>query len=177
MNAVIAVFEGLANKVIDAWNWIKSSINSISIEVPDWLGGGTVGFDLAMSDHINIPRFAKGGITLSHTFAEIGELNKPEAILPLSDTRAMGMIADSIMDNADYNYNGNGGVLEGSQIEEAVRKGVRDAVAEILAPYLADIVQNTRESADKDMVAVMDTRAALADLRAEARREGYVFRG
>lgn len=176
LNAVITVFEGLANKVIDAWNWIKSSINSVSIAVPEWLGGGTIGFNLAMSDHINIPQFAKGGITLSHTFAEIGELNKPEAILPLSDTRAMGMIADSIMDNAYYNYNGNGGVLEGSQIEEAVRKGVRDAVAEILAPYLADIVQNTRESADKDMSVTLDSRELIDELDKKNQSLGFDFR-
>ena len=61
LNIVIALFEGFANKIIDAWNWIKSSINSISIDVPEWLGGGTIGFDLEMSDHISIPRFASGG--------------------------------------------------------------------------------------------------------------------
>ena len=68
INAVLALFEGLANKVVDAWNWIKRSINSISIDVPEWLGGGTIGFDLKMSDHISIPRFASGG------FPTMGEM-------------------------------------------------------------------------------------------------------
>lgn len=68
LNAIIAVLEGFANKVIDAWNWIKKGINSLSIDVPEWLGGGTIGFDLEMSDHIKIPRFADGG------FPEHGQL-------------------------------------------------------------------------------------------------------
>ena len=61
LNAAIAYIEGFANKVIDAWNWIKGGINSLSIDIPEWLGGGTLGFDLAMSDHISIARFAEGG--------------------------------------------------------------------------------------------------------------------
>ena len=60
-NMVIALLESLANKVIDAWNGIKRAINSISIDLPEWLGGGTFGLNLKMSEHISIPRFAEGG--------------------------------------------------------------------------------------------------------------------
>ena len=61
LNAIIIIIEGLINKIIDGWNWLKKQINSLSIEVPEWLGGGTVGFDLEMSDPVKIPRFADGG--------------------------------------------------------------------------------------------------------------------
>jgi len=61
LNAVIAIIEGLINKVIDGWNALKRSINSLSIAVPEWLGGGTVGFNLKMSNPISIPRLAEGG--------------------------------------------------------------------------------------------------------------------
>lgn len=57
----------------------------------------------AAFQNVNIPAFATGGITMKHTFAEIGEYNRPEAILPLTNGRAMGMIAESIYEN----YNGN----------------------------------------------------------------------
>ncbi len=67
-NAVISVIEGFINKFIDGWNWLKSQINKLSIEIPDWLGGGTLGFNLAMSDHVSIPRFAEGG------FPETGQM-------------------------------------------------------------------------------------------------------
>ena len=60
-NAVISVIEGFINKFIDGWNWLKTQINGLSIEMPDWLGGGTLGFNLKMSDHLSIPRFAEGG--------------------------------------------------------------------------------------------------------------------
>lgn len=57
----------------------------------------------AAFQNVNIPALATGGITMKHTFAEIGEYNRPEAILPLTNDRAMGMIAESIYEN----YNGN----------------------------------------------------------------------
>ena len=176
-DSLISIVEGTLNIIIDGINFFLRNFNSIVGGITGGVGG-ILGINVSVSEisKIELPRFAKGGITLSHTFAEIGELNKPEAILPLSDTRAMGMIADSIMDNADYNYNGNGGVLEGSQIEEAVRKGVRDAVAEILAPYLADIVQNTRESADKDMSVTLDSRELIDELDKKNQSLGFDFR-
>ena len=68
VNGIIAIIEGLVNKLIDGWNWLKKQINSLSIEIPEWLGGGTVGFNLKMSKHVTIPRFAEGG------FPETGEL-------------------------------------------------------------------------------------------------------
>ena len=61
INMLLAYFEGFVNKVIDAWNWLKQQINSLSIEIPEWLGGGTIGFNLAMSSHVTLPRFAEGG--------------------------------------------------------------------------------------------------------------------
>lgn len=60
INSLIGIFEGLANKIIDAWNWIKSGINSLSIDLPEALGG-ELSFNLGMSEHISIPRFAVGG--------------------------------------------------------------------------------------------------------------------
>ncbi|MEG0877435.1 MAG: hypothetical protein RSF00_02045, partial [Oscillospiraceae bacterium] len=61
INGVISIFEGLANKIIDCFNIIKNSINSLKINIPSWLGGGTFGFNLQMTEHLNIPRFAMGG--------------------------------------------------------------------------------------------------------------------
>ena len=68
LNMVIAKIEAFINKIIDGWNFLKSSINSLGLEIPEWLGGGTFGFDLEMSKHVSIGRFASGG------FPEQGEL-------------------------------------------------------------------------------------------------------
>ena len=62
LNACLSFIEGFINKIIDGWNWLKRQINSLSIEIPDWLGGGTLGFDLAMSDPVSLPRLADGGM-------------------------------------------------------------------------------------------------------------------
>jgi hypothetical protein len=61
LNAALVVIESFINKIIDGWNWLKKQINSLSIDIPEWLGGGTLGFDLKMSKHVELPRFADGG--------------------------------------------------------------------------------------------------------------------
>lgn len=64
INGVLSLFEGLANKIIDAWNWVKKQLNKVSIDIPDWVpgaGGKKFGFDLKMSSHTTLPRFATGG--------------------------------------------------------------------------------------------------------------------
>lgn len=61
INGIIGAFEGSINKIIEGLNTLKRSINTISMDVPDWLGGGSIGFDLKMSPPVTIPRFASGG--------------------------------------------------------------------------------------------------------------------
>ena len=61
LNYALAVIEGFINKIIDGWNWLKEKINSLSIDIPEWLGGGKLGFNLAMSSHVELPRLAEGG--------------------------------------------------------------------------------------------------------------------
>ena len=61
VNFVLGIFEGFINKIIDGWNWLKKQINSLSITMPDWLGGESFGLNLAMSAHVDIPRLAEGG--------------------------------------------------------------------------------------------------------------------
>lgn len=61
LNTSLSILECFINKIIDGWNAVKSAINSMSLEVPEWLGGGTLGFNLKMSKHIKIPQFAEGG--------------------------------------------------------------------------------------------------------------------
>lgn len=61
LNFMLSMIEGFVNKIIDGWNWLKKQINSLSIDIPEWLGGGTLGFNLSMSSHVSLPRFAEGG--------------------------------------------------------------------------------------------------------------------
>jgi hypothetical protein len=66
------------NLVIDGINSMIRGINMIHIDIPGWLGGGTLGFNIAQ-----IPRLAAGAIVTSPTLAMVGEAG-PEAIIPLS---------------------------------------------------------------------------------------------
>ena len=75
------------NAVISAINWVLGKINSISVEIPDWVpgvGGQTLGFNIP-----TIPLLAAGGIATAPTLAMIGEGAEPEAVLPLSKLAAM----------------------------------------------------------------------------------------
>ena len=89
-----SIWEGLKdlarvplNGVIRLVNAAIGAINSISVEVPDWvpgMGGGTFGFNIP-----EIPELAKGGVATRSTLANIGEGREPEAVLPLSKLDAM----------------------------------------------------------------------------------------
>lgn len=61
LNFIMAKIEGFINGIIYGWNGLKKAINSLSIDIPDWLGGGTLGFNLKMTDNVTLPRFAEGG--------------------------------------------------------------------------------------------------------------------
>lgn len=75
---------GLMNGMISGINWIIEKINSISVDLPDWLGGGHIGFSLPVIG--KIPYLARGGI-LSQGSAIVGEAG-PE-LLTVSGNRAI----------------------------------------------------------------------------------------
>ena len=61
LNLALSNIEGFINAIIEGWNSLKRGINSLSIKIPEWLGGGTLGFNLGMTGKITLPRFAEGG--------------------------------------------------------------------------------------------------------------------
>lgn len=80
---------GLVNKMIEGIeggiNYVVRALNSLSIEIPDWVpefGGKTFGFDLDTVSLGRIPQLARGGIVDKATLALIGE-SGPEAVVPL----------------------------------------------------------------------------------------------
>lgn len=94
------ICKGIINAVISAVNVVIDAINSISLDVPDWvpgIGGQTIGFNLD-----NIPYLAKGGIVTEPTLAMIGEGSQDEAVMPLDTMREM--IAQTVAEVlAEYN--------------------------------------------------------------------------
>lgn len=71
--------------------------------------------------------------------------------------------------------NGRTAVANNDNIQSGIKEGVREAVSEILAPYLQQIAQNTRETADKDLIVnIGDREIAQANKRGQSRM-GYSF--
>ena len=118
LNQALAMFEGLANKVIDAFNWVKKQINSINLKLPDWLGGGEIGFNLKMSDHVSLSRFAQGGFpTMGEMFIAreagpelVGRIGKKNAVANNDQiTQGIASAVYSAMMAAQTDGKGEGG--------------------------------------------------------------------
>lgn len=72
-------WKGFINLMIDGINALLKGLNKINIDIPEWLGGGKIGFDIPL-----IPKLAKGGIVDKPTLAMVGEAGK-EAVMPLEN--------------------------------------------------------------------------------------------
>lgn len=122
LNGIIALIECLANKIVDAWNWIKEQLNSFSIKMPDWMpkvGGKKFGFDLKKSEHISIERFATGG------FPDKGQL----------------FIAREAGPELVGNMGSKSAVANNDQITDGIAQAVGPAVYSAVKAAIADMPQ------------------------------------
>jgi phage-related protein len=110
LNLALTYVESFVNKIIDGWNWLKKQINKLSIEIPDWLGGGKLGFNLAMSSKVTLPRFADGGYPAEGQMFIANEAG-PELVGSIGNRSA---------------------VVNNDQIVAAVSKGVYQAVVQAM---------------------------------------------
>lgn len=94
------VIKGVANLIISIINAVTGTLNLISIDVPEVLGGGKIGFDIPQ-----IPSLASGGVAYSEQIVRVGEYagagSNPELIAPqsvLADTveGANGTVVDAL---------------------------------------------------------------------------------
>lgn len=120
------IFEGLVgivkvplNAIIDMINQTISGLNSLRVQIPDWVpefGGRSIGFNIP-----NIPRLADGGIVMPRpggVLANLAEAGKPEAVIPLDRLGSMGNT---------YNLTINAGmgsdpVSIGRQVVDAIKR-------------------------------------------------------
>lgn len=142
----IGIVKGLANSGIAILNGLISKINdmaNISWDAVTVLGKEVIpAGNVRLFEIPTIPTFETGG------FPEDG-------LFFANHNELVGTFS-----------NGQTAVANNEQIVTGIKNGVREAVAEILAPYLSDIAQNTRETADKDFsVAIGDREIYKANLR------------
>lgn len=84
INKVLGGVEKMINKPVEALNRFISKLNSLKVNIPDVLGGGSIGFNISPFNTVSIPKLAKGGIIGKPTLSLIGEAGK-EAVVPLEN--------------------------------------------------------------------------------------------
>jgi hypothetical protein len=146
LNAAIALIESFINKIIDGWNWLKRQINTLSIDIPDWLGGGKLGFDLGMSTYVYLPRLADGGMVDNSGQLFVARERGPELVANVGRKTA---------------------VMNNDQIVESVSRGVYQAVVSAMGSSRGDQVVEAKVN-DKVLFEVIVSRA-----RQETVRTGY----
>lgn len=147
MNGVISTVEKAVNKIIDL-------INSLKWKVPDWvpvIGGTSWGFNIKPIQLPSIPMYEVGG------FPEDG-------LFFANHNEMVGQFS-----------NGRTAVANNDQIVAGIREGVKAAVTEALAPYLSEIADNTRETAEKDASINVDGRELVNAINNRISRNGFSF--
>lgn len=163
---IYAGFKGLANKAVDVLNQVISSIESMinsAIDginsLLDMINGSGLGefFDLNLSlgniSFGRIPHFAEGG------FPSMGELFVAREAGP----EFVGSIGS------------RSAVANNDQIVSGIAAGVREAIVEVLTPYLDDLTATNREIADKDTSIQLDGRELVAGIDQRRARNGFSF--
>jgi hypothetical protein len=101
-NGLIAGFEAAVNGIIilfeNAINFIVDSLNKISFDIPDWLGGGHFGISLSRAQlgRVSIPRLAQGTVVPPNKefMAILGDNTKEhEIVSPVSTMKQAFMEA------------------------------------------------------------------------------------
>lgn len=123
VNLIIGVINGMVSGVLKGVNYIISAINSIKVDIPDWLSELTgitkIGFNMELIDisKAQIPYLANGGVITSPTMAMMGEYagakTNPEIVAPESLLRNIFEESQTNVINAVYSM--------GNMISKAIK--------------------------------------------------------
>lgn len=88
-DSIANAFTGAVNTAIGGLNTLINKVNSVHINIPDWIpgvGGKEIGLNIPQvpTASSKVPALASGGIVTKPTLAMIGEGNESEAVFPLS---------------------------------------------------------------------------------------------
>lgn len=153
-NGVVGAMNVVIQSVEKAVNGVISMLNTLHWEIPDWvpeLGGKSFGFHIKPITLERIPMYEVGG------FPEDG-------LFFANHNEMVGQFS-----------NGRTAVANNDQIVAGIREGVKAAVTEALAPYLSEIADNTRETAEKDASINVDGRELVNAINSRISRNGFSF--
>ncbi|MFI3329107.1 MAG: hypothetical protein R3Y05_01320 [bacterium] len=129
-NSIKSIFTGVWNYISDGltsvMNFFISGINNIitlmnkmSIDIPEWLGGGTFGFNIA-----EIPQLASGGVLKENAIVNVAEYGgastNPEIVAPQSILKETFM--ESMMPMVNALLSSNNGIKQA--IEESGNRSI-----------------------------------------------------
>lgn len=167
-------WESIKETVSKTFNFIVITVSNAIVGVINFLVSGfETLINGAISGLNNLIELANKipGIDISFRVSEVSFSRLPTYELPTYSTGGFpedGLFMANRNELVGGFSNGHTAVANNEQIIEGIERGVERAVSNILAPYLADIVQNTRETADKDLtVAIGDREIARANARGQ----------
>lgn len=108
INWILNGIEKMGNGVVNGINTVIRALNTLHFDMPDWLGGGTFGFNIPTLGQISLPRLAKGGVLTEATAVIAGEYSgaksNPEIVTPQNILRET---FDEVLSKYDGNQNNN----------------------------------------------------------------------
>lgn len=104
INSIISSLNGLISRMASAVNGIADMLNSLSFDIPDWLGGGSLSLNLPKWTPRKIPYLATGTVVPPNRefMAVLGDNKRePEVVSPLSTI-------EQAMENVMARHGGSG---------------------------------------------------------------------
>lgn len=138
VNPVIRFINSLIGAVETALNWMVNGLNSFSFEIPDWLGGGTFGFNLAPVYLGRVPELAAGAVIPPNArfLAVLGDQRtgtNVEAPLKTIEQAVENVLARRGLQNAQSDVLHNVIELDGQVLYEAMKRIDRRRGTSLLA--------------------------------------------
>lgn len=134
INGILGFFEGLANGVVDAVNTVIDALNSLDIDVPDWVtekfGIQDFGFSIPTLSRVSIPRLAQGAVIPPNApfMAMLGDQKQGtniEAPLSTIQEALYNALVQAGLTNRGQQSNNNQDIvvqIDGREIARAVRR-------------------------------------------------------
>lgn len=153
-DSIAGAFTGAVNTAIGGLNTLINKVNSVHINIPDWIpgvGGKEIGLNIPQvpTASSKVPALASGGIVTKPTLAMIGEGNESEAVFPLSKLK-------EFLNNYSSGSTNNNGmvfqieykpqiIIQGNGNKEEIQQEVEKGAAKAQADFETQMNQWLKE--------------------------------
>lgn len=148
VNGMIDLFNTGLSRIAESMNDLISDYNEAAKEMEEDTISHVSFRSIA---HVDIPKYSVGG------FPEDG-------LFFANHNEMVGQFS-----------NGKTAVANNDQIVAGITAGVKAAVVDVLAPYLSQIADNTKETAEKNMSISLDGRELVSGVNSRISRNGFSF--